>query len=342
MLATSTVAAFLLLQGGNLPSSARAPEAADFRIGGCYGAEPLVRAWEARYAQTKGVRLAYVPASNREALQELKAGKLDLALVEGCLDDTQLQEMKGKGDVVQVAIYLRGVGVTYHLSDTEPRLRLDGPILADVFLGKITTWNDRRIKRLNPSVELPARRIVVYHRLDATSTTVLFTEYLSRVSKEWKDKIGSGYRVDWPVGEAPLQSQIYSRLRTTPGAIGYVELLYAVKTGMPLALLKNPDGKFVQPSMQTLQAASVGALKNADHRWLSGLANAPGIESYPICGVGCALLGAERGPARTSAAQFLNWAIHDGQKCVADVGYARLPDEVVKKEEGKLRRELAK
>jgi phosphate transport system permease protein/phosphate transport system substrate-binding protein len=220
-------------------------------------------------------------------------------------------------------------------------LKLTGPILADIFLGKITKWNDPQIAELNPELNLPDADIIVAHRSDGSGTTFVWTDYLSNVSPEWNDQVGKGKSVQWPTGiGAPGNEGVASAIRGSENTIGYVELAYALTTGIPFAFIQNEAGNFVEPTLDSTEAAvaaSAGSLPAGDESWNNvTLVNAPGNDSYPIASFSYLLLNKELAdnPTMTedkakALVDFVNWAVTDGQQFAPELEYVPLPDEVV-------------
>jgi phosphate transport system permease protein/phosphate transport system substrate-binding protein len=236
----------------------------------------------------------------------------------------------------------------------EKGLKLTGPVLADIFSGKITKWDDPKIKELNPDLPLPSNDIVVVHRSDGSGTTFIWTSYLSQVSTEWNQTVGAGKSIQWPVGlGAPGNEGVSGTIKSTPNAIGYVELTYALTTNMNYAYLKNKAGNFAEPSLNSTQAAAQAAIMNStstsngttvaavtlpagDQSWTHvTLLDAPGPNSYPIASFSYLLIYKELSTNINSMekakalAEFVNWAITDGQQFASPLHYVPLPYSVV-------------
>jgi phosphate transport system substrate-binding protein len=234
---------------------------------------------------------------------------------------------------------LGGVVPAYNLDEIKEPLRLTGPVLAEIFLGKITQWNDPAIKELNAGVDLPDKKITVLHRSDSSGSTAIFTDYLAKVSKDWKDQVGAGTQIKWPVGEGHKGSEdLAAAITRTPGAIGYVDLIHALQKKLRHPKLKNADGNFVQGSLEGVTAAAEGALAALADDLRFSLTHAAGKDAYPISGATWAVVYVkQKGDRGQRVVDFLNWITHDGQESVTDLYYARLPKGLVQKTEAKLK-----
>ena len=218
--------------------------------------------------------------------------------------------------------------VTYNLSGN-PALKFDADTIAGIFLGQIKKWNDPKIKALNPSAKLPDQDIVVVHRSDGSGTTYIWTDYLSKISPEWKTKVGTNTSVNWPTGIGGKGNEgVAGQIKQTPGALGYVELIYAIQNKMPYAEVKNSAGNFVKPSLESITAALAAAEIPDDFRF--SMTNAPGADAYPISGATWLLVyEQQKDPAKgKKLVEFLKWAAKDGEKMAKDLEYAPLPDNV--------------
>jgi phosphate transport system substrate-binding protein len=223
----------------------------------------------------------------------------------------------------------------YNLPGLDAELKFTGTLLADIFLGKVKKWNDAAIGKLNPGVKLPATDITVVHRSDGSGTTFIWVDYLSKVSPEWKSKVGANSAVNWPTGVGGKGNEGVSGLVTqTPGSIGYVELIYALQNKISYGPVQNSAGEFVKASEQSVTAAAAGAAENMPEDFRVSITNAPGAGAYPISSFTWLLLyetPKNKAEAKTIV-DFLKWALTDGQRFAADLGYAPLPDSVVKQE----------
>ena len=248
---------------------------------------------------------------------------------------TNEQIAKVEGPVVHVPTALGAVVLATNLPGVTARLKLTGEVVADLFLGKITQWNDARIVALNPGTAMPNQPVMIVHRSDGSGTSAVFTDYLAKVSPDWKSKVGAGTAVNWPVGLGGKGNEgVAGLIKQTPGAMGYVELIYATNNQMPVALLRNRAGNYVDPSPRTVTAAAAANANSIPADFRVSITDSAGKDAYPISSftyllVGKSLkLGADKGKALLS---FLNWALTDGQKTAEGLSYAPLPAELAKK-----------
>jgi phosphate transport system substrate-binding protein len=229
---------------------------------------------------------------------------------------------------------LGAVVATYNLPSLQKTaLRFDGVTLADIYLGRITKWRDRRIAALNPGVTLPDRDIIVVHRSDGSGTTFIFTDYLSKISKEWSTRVGKATSVDWPVGLGGKGNEgVTQQVKQTEGAIGYVELIYAIANGLPHAQMKNAEEVFVEPSLKSVSAAAAGAKLGASTDFRVSITNAPGRDSYPLSSFTWLLVHRESpNPSKAKLLrEFLGWMLQpEAQRMAADLHYSPLPVTVI-------------
>jgi phosphate transport system substrate-binding protein len=248
---------------------------------------------------------------------------------------TNEQLAAAPGHVMHFPTVLGGVVPVYNIPDFHSELRFSGTTIASIYLGKITKWNDAAIAAENPGVSLPATDIAVVHRSDGSGTTYIFCDFLSKVSPEWKSQVGVATSVQWPVGVGGKGNEGVSGLVSqTPGAIGYVELIYALQNKIPFGAVKNHDGVYLKASLDSVTAAAAGAGANMPPDFRVSITNAPGKNAYPISSFTWLLLYQNpKDKARSQTMiQFVKWALTDGQKYCADLGYAPLPAAVVKME----------
>ncbi|HEY2924390.1 MAG TPA: phosphate ABC transporter substrate-binding protein PstS [Candidatus Eisenbacteria bacterium] len=300
---------------------------------------PLYSKWFDMYHQRTGIQINYQSIGSGGGIQQIKAGTVDFGASDAPLSDARLKEMPRK------LLHFPTVGgadaLAYNLPSLKQPLKLTPDIIAGIYMGKITTWNDRRIAAANPGVALPAAPILPVHRSDGSGTTHIFTTYLSTVSVPWKEMVGAGTSVSWPVGIGGKGNEGVSGLiKQTQGAIGYVELAYAKQNRLPVAHVRNKTGKFIEPTLPSTTAAAEGAAPMLARDVRFPIVNSPAPNAYPICGLTFLLLYQDqRDAAKAHAlAGFIEWAIHDGQTAAAPLDYARLPEAVVKVNEGSLRK----
>ncbi len=294
---------------------------------------PLISKWSNEYHKLKPeIQINYQAIGSGGGIRQLIAGTVEFGASDAPMTDEQLADAKkAHGEVLHIPETLGAVVVVYNIPGVTQTLRFDGPTVADIYLGKISTWNDPRIKALNPGVNFPGTRILVVHRADGSGTTYIFADYLSKVSSEWKDKVGKSTSLNWPVGIGGKGNDgVSGQVSRTPGAIGYVELIYALQNDISYADIKNAAGVYVQPSISGVTAALAGAAKSLPEDLRFSITNAPGTESYPISSATWLLVYKEQTNYREAEAllQFIKWAVTDGQKYSAQLDYAPLPKRI--------------
>ncbi|CUU08300.1 phosphate ABC transporter substrate-binding protein, PhoT family (TC 3.A.1.7.1) [Candidatus Thermokryptus mobilis] len=285
------------------------------------------------YKQT-GVKVNYQSIGSGGGIRQLKEKTVDFGASDAFLSDEQLSEFDAP--VLHIPICLGAVVITYNLPGN-PQLKLTPDVIADIFLGKIKRWNDERIANLNPDVKLPSLNITVVHRSDGSGTTFVFTDYLSKVSKEWAQRVGRNTSVAWPVGLGGKGNEgVTGLVKQIPGAIGYVELIYAKQNKLPVAMVKNKSGKFVVPELSSITASA--KTKIPDDTRVS-ITDTDAEDGYPISSFTWILVYKEqnyKGRSVERAKQLIRllwWAVHEGQVYTEPLDYAKLPTEVVKKAE---------
>jgi phosphate transport system substrate-binding protein len=249
---------------------------------------------------------------------------VDFGASDGPMSDDNLAKAPGK--LLHIPTVAGADVVAYNLSGN-PALKFDADTIAGIFLGQIKKWNDPKIAALNPGVTLPDQEIVVVHRSDGSGTTYIWTDYLSKISPEWKTKVGTNTSVNWPTGIGGKGNEgVAGQIKQTPGALGYVELIYAVQNKMPYAEVKNSAGNFVKPSIESITAALATADIPDDFRF--SITNAPGSAAYPIAGATWLLVYEQQKDAAKGKkmVEFLKWAAKDGEKMAKDLQYAPLPE----------------
>ena len=290
---------------------------------------PIYSKWFNEYAAKFGVKINYQDIGSGGGIRQLSEQTVDFGASDAPMTDEEMAKARG-GPIMHFPTVIGAVAVAYNLPTLRQPLRLSGPVVADIFLGKLTRWSDTRIASLNPGVALPSTDILVAHRTEASGTTFIFTSYLDAVSSAWKSGPGAGKAVQWPVGLGGKGNEgVAGTVKQTPGAIGYVELAYAKQNGLATALIQNAAGQFVAPTPDGATAAAQGAAaalpKNTDYR--VSIVNAAGPASYPIASFTW-LLVYRNMPDTAKAkhlADFLRWALTDGEKEVSALDYAPLP-----------------
>lgn len=286
---------------------------------------PLYNLMFRDYLKDNGIKVNYQAIGSGGGLRQIKNKTVDFGGTDAFLSDQKLAQFKAP--VIHVPIALGAVTLTYNLPES-PELKLSGPVIADIFLGKITQWNDSKIAQLNPEVKLPKTDITIIRRSDGSGTTAIFTEYLSKVSPEWKTKVGEGKSIRWPKGMgAKGNDGVTNVLKKSPGAIAYVELAYALKNKLPVAEVKNSQGNFIKPGIESTSLASVSDLP-ADTRVT--LTNPNSEQGYPIAGFTWVLVYQEQSYSgrslekATTLANLLWWMTHEGQSHTEKLLYAPL------------------
>jgi phosphate transport system substrate-binding protein len=293
---------------------------------------PLYSKWFSEYAKVdSSVKFNYQSIGSGGGIKQISAQTVDFGASDKFLSDEELKAAPGK--LLHIPTVMGAVVVTYNLPGVPTGLKLNSEDVANIFLGKITMWNDPKIADDNPGVKLPAKPIIVVHRSDGSGTTSIFTDYLSGVNGEWSQKVGKGASVKWPVGLGGKGNEgVAGQIKTTPYSLGYVELAYAFENKLPYAFLKNKSGAFVEPSIHSTSAAAAAAIKHMPADYRISLVNQPGKDAYPIVGFTWLLVYEhQKDPLKgKKLVEFLNWSLHKGQKMAAPMLYAPLPESVLK------------
>jgi phosphate transport system substrate-binding protein len=313
-------------------ATAAPARAQDLNGAGATFPQPIYNKWFAEYKAAKGVEINYQGIGSGGGIKALQEGTVDFGASDAPMSDDEMSKLKTPA--LHIPTVIGAVVVTYNLPEVTKQLMLTGPVVADIYLGKVTKWNAPEIAALNKGVTLPNKDILVVHRTDASGTTYIFTDYLTAVSPAWASGPGKGKDVKWAVGLGGAQNAgVMGQVRQIPGSIGYVELAYAKENKVPYAALKNAAGKFVDPSIGSVTAAAAGAVSKlpptTDFR--VSIVNAPGADAYPISSF-TYLLVYEKAPNAEKGKKlvdFLKWALHDGEKDVSSLNYAPLPTSVV-------------
>lgn len=317
-----------------LAGSAHAADALLINGAGATFPYPLYSKWFAEYNRLHpDVRFNYQAIGSGAGIQQITKGTVDFGASDAPMTDAQLAAAP---DVVHVPTVMGAVVVTYNAPIAT--LKLTPEVLADVFLGTITRWNDPKLQAVNPGVKLPDQAIAVVHRSDGSGTTNIFTDYLSKVSPEWKQRVGASTSVKWPTGLGGKGNDgVTAIVKQMPGAVGYVELAYANENKLPTAELRNRDGVFLKPTMHGTSIAAAGVAMPADFR--VSITDASGKDAWPIASFTYVLVPRDqKDPAKAQAiVSFLWWAVHEGQKDAEPLQYAPLPKAVVEKVDATLR-----
>jgi len=308
---------------------------AQTRLNGAGATFPYViySKWFDIYYKNTGVQINYQSIGSGGGIKQIIEGTVDFGATDGPMSDEHLADAlkKQKSEVLHIPTVLGAVAVAYNLPTEGKNIRLTSTVLADIFLGKITKWNDTRIAEDNPGLSLPNRAIIVAHRSDGSGTTFIFTDHLAKVSAQWESKVGRGTSVNWPIGLGGKGNEgVAGLLKQTVGSIGYVELAYAVKNNLPYAAIQNKAGAFVAPTITSVTAAAAGAFRDMPEDLRVSITNPEGKDSYPISGFTWLLVykNPKDHVKRDALTQFLKWALSEGQSHAADLLYAPLPKEV--------------
>src|SRR5918992_1297956 len=302
---------------------------------------PLIDAWRVEYQKIKPeININYQSIGSGGGVKQFTEKIVDFGATDAPLTSLEMEKALG---AVHIPETIGSIIVSYNIPEVrDSGLKLTGPILAGIYLGEITRWNDPQIQKLNPDLFLPAQNIIVVHRSDGSGTTFVWTDYLSKVSTEWEAQVGKGKSVQWPTGiGAPGNEGVASTIKSTPYAIGYIELSYALTTQMTYAYLENQEGNFIETSIDSVRAAvasSTNLLPRGDELWEQvSTTDAPGRDSYPISSFSYILLYRELSTnpridtldKARALVDFVSWVITDGQQFADDLGYVALPNDVV-------------
>jgi phosphate transport system substrate-binding protein len=322
VISTTALAAGLLAQGAQINGA------------GATFPYPIYSKWFSEYNKLHSdVQINYQSIGSGGGIRQLTNQTVFFGASDVPMTDEQIQQ--APGPILHFPMVLGAVVPVYNISGVTAELKFSGPVLADIYQGKITKWNDPALAKLNAGVQLPATDITVVHRSDGSGTTFIFVDYLSKLSPDWKAKVGAAASVNWPTGIGGKGNEGVAGLVTqTPGSIGYVELIYAIQNKIAFGVVQNAVGEFVKASTESVTSAAAGAAANMPADFRVSITNAPGKGSYPISSFTWLLLyqdPKDKAQAKTMV-EFVKWALGDGQKFCADLAYAPLPASVVKME----------
>lgn len=299
---------------------------------------PLYQKWLSEYGKVHpNIRIDYQSIGSGGGIKQLKEQTVDFGASDAPMKDEDLKA--APGEIVHIPTVLGAVILTYNLEGLKAPLRFSSEVVADIFLGKIKKWNDPKIAADNPGVTLPTSDITVVTRSDGSGTSAVFTDYLSKVSPEWKEKVGSGTSPRWPVGISGKGNEgVTGSIKSTPNTIGYIELAYAVQNKLPVAQIKNSSGNFIEPSIDAVTEAAAGSAANTPEDLRVSITNATGPQAYPISSYTYILVYKNQKDAAKGKAlvDFLWWGIHDGEGFAKELQYAPLPADIVKRAEAKI------
>jgi phosphate transport system substrate-binding protein len=293
---------------------------------------PMYSKWFNEYHNLHSdIQINYQSIGSGGGIRQVLAGTVDFGASDGPMTDEQLSQAKVK--ILHVPTVLGAVVPAYNAPGVSGEVKFTPDVLANIFLGKITNWNDKAIAAANPGVKFPDQPIIVVHRSDGSGTTYIFTDYLSKVSPEWQNTVGKGTSVKWPVGLGGKGNEgVAGVVRQMQGAIGYVELIYAVQNNIPYGVVRNSSGAFIKASLDSVTAAAA-SVKSMPADFRVSITNPPGKDAYPISSFTWLLIpGQSKDAAKGKIIQdFLAWMLVDGQKMTAALTYAPLPENVVEK-----------
>ena len=316
-----------------LLAAVTAPAAAQSLTGaGATFPNPIYTKWFDAYNQKNRIQINYQSIGSGGGIRQFTEGTVDFGATDAPMSEAQIASVNG--NVLHIPTVLGAVVVTYNLPSLgTTKLKLDATTLVDIFMGRITKWNDRRVVALNPGVSLPNMDMIVVHRSDGSGTSFIFTDFLNKNSREWRDKVGAASSVNWPVGLGGKGNEgVTQQVKQVEGAIGYVELIYALSNDLPYAAIKNPAGAFVEPSLASVTAAAASARWTPDTDFRVSITNAAGAGSYPISSFTWLLIRRDNPDAAKArlVKDFLAWMITpEAQAMATELKYAPLPAEVV-------------
>jgi phosphate transport system substrate-binding protein len=297
---------------------------------------PIYSKWFSEYHKIHSdIQINYQPIGSGGGIRQVTEATVDFGASDMPMTDDQLKEAEGKlkTKILNIPTVLGAVVPVYNVPGVTGEVKFTPDILAGIFLGRITNWNDKSISAANPDLKFPNQEILVVHRSDGSGTTFIWTDYLSKVSADWKNQVGSSTSVKWPKGLGGKGNEgVAGSVRQLAGSIGYVELIYAIQNKIPYGSVKNSAGAFVKASLDSVTAAAASAPKMpADFR--VSITNAPGKDAYPISSFTWLLIPLQsKDPAKGKIlADFLNWMVSDGQKMTTALAYAPLPENVAEK-----------
>ncbi len=299
---------------------------------------PIYQKWFSEYHNAHNdVQINYQSIGSGGGIQQLTSGTVDFGASDGPMTDEQLSKISGK--VFHIPTVLGAVVPTYNIPGVNAEIKFTGPVLADIFLGNIKKWNDPKLAKDNPGIKFPDADIIVVHRSDGSGTTYIFTDFLSKVSPEWAQKVKKGTSVNWPVGLGQKGNEaVAGTVKQTEGSIGYVELIYALSNKMAYGTVQNAAGKFIKASLETVTAAAA-SVKDMPDDFRVSITNAPGANAYPISSFTWLLVPAEWSDAGKEKAfvDFLTWMVDKGQTMTSALDYAPLPKNVAEKVKARIK-----
>ncbi len=299
---------------------------------------PIYQKWFSEYSKVHSdVQINYQSIGSGGGIRQVSEGVVDFGATDGPMSDEQMSSAKTK--ILHFPTVLGSVVPAYNIPGVTGEVKFTPEMLAGIFLGKISNWNDPIIAKANKDIKFPSQAIIVIHRSDGSGTTYIFTDYLSKVSEDWKNGPGKGTSPKWPVGLGGKGNEgVAGSIRQLPGAIGYVELIYAVQNKIDYGSVKNSSGAFIKADLASSTAAAA-SVKTMPNDFRVSITNPPGIEAYPISSFTWLLIPEKSKDEKKGKilADFLSWMVNDGQKMVADLSYAPLPSSVAEKVKGAIK-----
>jgi len=328
--AVALVAGLTLLSRPSLTAPAPSPDRLQITGAGATFPYPIYSKWFDEYHKAHpDIEINYQSIGSGGGIQQLKSRTVDFGASDMPLNDEKLKDFSFK--ITHFPTVLGAVVPMYNIPGVNVALKFTPEALAGIYLGKITKWNDPELTKVNPGVKLPADEIVVVHRAEGSGTTFVWTDYLSKISREWKSKVGSNTSVKWPVGLGGQGNEgVAGTVKNTPNALGYVELIYALQNKMAFGLVKNAAGSFIKADLASVTAAAAGVSAEMQKDVRVSITNAPGKTAYPICSFTYLLIPDKIDDAakRTAIKDFLKWMLTAGQNDAEPLSYARLPKAV--------------
>jgi phosphate ABC transporter phosphate-binding protein len=300
---------------------------------------PMMSKWASEYEKAKDVKINYQSIGSGGGIQQMTAQTVDFGCSDGPMNKEQLKKAKEvNGDVVHIPLVMGADVPAYNLEEAKEQLKFSGPVLADIYLGKIKKWNDPALKKLNPDAALPDKEILVVHRTDGSGTTYIWVDYLAKVSPEWQEKVGVGTSVNWPTGIGGKGNEgVAGIVKRSPGSIGYVELIYAIQNDIKYGTVQNKEGQFVSASLDSVTAAATASLTDIPEDLRYSITNAPGKDSYAIAGTSWGIAYTKNpGGKGKEVRDFFYWCTHDGQEFCEKLHYSKLPKSLVERVEKRL------
>ncbi len=299
---------------------------------------PLMQKWVSEYGNINpNIRIDYQSIGSGGGVKQTRDRTIQFGATDVAIKDEDMKS--ADGEIVHIPVILGAVVLTYNLAGVEKPLRFSPDVIADIFLGKINRWDDERIRAENPEANLPSADLTVVHRSDGSGTSAVFTSYLSKVSSEWKEKVGEGTSPSFPVGLGGKGNEgVTGQIKQTPNTIGYVELAYAVKNKLPVAEIKNRAGQYIVPNFETVTNAAAESLADTPEDLRVSITDAAGANAYPIASYVYVVIYKELPDERNGKAlvDFLLWGINDGQSFAQPLYYSPLPQEMVKRATAKI------